>query len=71
MGSSFEDLIATSRMVKMVRKSDKTFDQQNILNFQIFVFNMITSALLSFSVLVLIKNLYYFACMVCLEDMHA
>jgi hypothetical protein len=59
MESSFKDLIVTSLTMKTVRKSDKRFDLQNILNFQIFVFNMMTSTLLSFSILVLIKRLDY------------
>jgi hypothetical protein len=57
MESSFKDLIVTSLTMKTVRKSDKRFDLQNTLNFQIFVFNMMISTLLSFSVLVLIKRL--------------
>jgi hypothetical protein len=51
----------TSLTVKTVRKSDKRFELQNILNFQIFVFNMMTSILLSFFILVLIKHLDYFS----------
>jgi hypothetical protein len=45
--------------MKTVRKSDKRFDLQNILNFPIFVINMMRSTLLLFSVLVLIKRLDY------------
>ena len=35
MGSSFEDLDATSPTVKTDHKSDKRFELQNILNFWI------------------------------------
>ena len=48
MGSSFEDLIATSSTVKTVSKSDKRFDLQNILNFHILFLIQMRSALLSF-----------------------
>jgi hypothetical protein len=44
MGSSFEDLVVTSLTVKTVCKSDKRFDLQNILNFLIFIINMMRSA---------------------------
>ena len=39
MGSSFEDLVATSPTVKTDLKSDIRVELQNFLNFWIFAFN--------------------------------
>ena len=46
MGSSFEDLAATSPTVKTDSKSDKRFELQNILIFLILHLMRMTSAIL-------------------------
>ena len=40
MGSSFEDLVASSPTVKTVFQSNKQFELHNILSFRIFTFNV-------------------------------